>query len=181
MALPWLRILDAVLGLTDLARTTRRRAVAGQDRVGRPAPPGDSAVSSVETRLAALESEQIRHEQRAERLLKLALARQAGDREIARRRLQAAVAAASWIGTLFLAGRLAGGAAGPRVLLGAGWILLLAALGLSFAAEARVARALDEANETSPRPDDLMSGVSGAIAPWLIIAGLALAGAAALV
>jgi len=59
---------------------------------------------------------------RAERLLRLELLRQAGDREIGRLRLIAAVAVVSWLATLFVAARLIG-AGGPLWVAYLCWIL----------------------------------------------------------
>ena len=41
---------------------------------------------------------------------------------------------------------------GARVMLGAGWLLLLVALSLSFAAQARVARALARVDDPAGAP-----------------------------
>ena len=106
-----------------------------------------------------LEREQLERERvRAERMLKIELLRQAGDREIGRLRLMAGVAVGSWIGTLLFSTRLIGGPPGARIMLGAGWLLLLAALSLSFAAQSRVGRALARIDEPAARHDDLAAG-----------------------
>jgi hypothetical protein len=88
---------------------------------------------------------------------------------------------ATWIGTLFLARGLMGGAAGARVALGGGWALLLAALAAAFAAQSTVADALASLDEMGPRPGAVSSGVAGAVAPWLILIGLALVGLSVLI
>src|SRR5439155_14122125 len=109
--------------------------------------PTGRAVGHLETRLAGvvvaalkeafdrdsrrleLEREQLEADRlRTERALKLELLRQSGDREIGRLRLIAGVAVVSWIGTLFFSPRLVEGALSARLALGAGWLLLLAAL-----------------------------------------------------
>jgi hypothetical protein len=187
---PWLRILDAVLGLTDMAlRKAGTRSLQSEPREGLSL--GSPASGSLEQRLAGvvvaalkeafdrdhqrldLERQQMEAErQRAERALRLELARQAGDREIGRMRLLAGVAVASWLGTLFFSTRLIGGQMAARVALGAGWLLLLAALAAAFAGQSRVAAALAETDERSfGRP--LTGGGFGQTAPWLIVAGLA--------
>ena len=72
-------------------------------------------------------------------------------------------------------------------MLGAGWLLLLLALSLSFAAQARVGRALARMDEplatssTAARYDDLTSGAAGAFVPWLIVIGLGVIGLAVLI
>ena len=198
MPVPWLRILDVVIGVTDLARgrTSRARAEGpGPLAVGGP------ALGRLEARLAGvvvaalreafdrdsrrldLEREQMEAErQRAERALTLELLRQAGDREIGRLRLLAGVAVTGWIvGALFFSARLAAGGAGARAMLGAGETLLVAALAAVFVAQSRVTNALGRMDDVSRRGDELTSGISGAIAPWLIVSGLALLGIAVLV
>src|SRR3954471_11142623 len=122
MPVPWLRIIDTVLGVTDLART---RAPRSQSAATEQLAPGSRALGHLETRLAGvvvaalkeafdrdtrrleLEREQGGcQSMRAERALRLELLRQAGEREIGRLRLVAGVAVASWLGTLFFATRL---------------------------------------------------------------------------
>lgn len=194
MPVPWLQIIDAILAVTDLARgrSSRRPADA-------PAPLARASPGGLETRLAGvvvaalketfdrddrrleLEREQVEIErQRAERALKLELLRQAGDREIDRLRLIAGVAAAAWIGTLFFAARLIGGGVGARVVLAAGWLLLLVALALAFLAQSRVSAGLARIDAAMTGGRDLSSGISGALAPWFVVAGLALVGLAVL-
>jgi len=198
MAFPWLQVLDAVIGVTDLARSRKIRKMSQESasadsrhlEAG-----GRAGLGGLEARLAGvvvaalkeaferdthrleLEREQIEAERRrAERALALELRRQASDREIGRLRLLAGVAVASWIGTLFLSARLIGGSAGTRAALGAAWLLLLGAFASSFVAQSHVAAA-------ASRPDarDVDSSVAGAFALWLIVLGLALVGVAVLV
>lgn len=192
MAVPWLRILDVVIGATDLARSRKIRTLSDEQQQQQQlaAPPAGSVGGIVEARLASvvvaalkeafdrdtrrleLEREQANAErERAERALRLELRRQAGDREIGRLRLLAGVAVVSWLGTLFFSARLMGGPLGARVALGVGWMLLLAAVAASFSAQSRVAAALDVLT-----PDDRSTAsVAGdALTVWLIVAGLAL-------
>src|SRR5262252_132256 len=197
MALPWLQIIDAAIGVTDLVRSRRMRTMADQQGPQRDLEVAARTPGALEARLAGvmvaalkevfdrdtkrleLEREQAAIErERAERALRLELRRQAGDREIGRLRLLAGVASVCWLGTLFFSARLMGGPIGARVALGAGWALLLGAVAASFTAQAGVATALDSvASDTRP----LSSGVSGALAVWLIVAGLAGVGIAVLV
>src|SRR5690349_11101447 len=115
MAVPWLRLLDAAIGITDLARSRKIRTMADNQQQ---LEAGDRPVAgALETRLAGVvvaalkeafdrdarriefEREQAAAErERAERALRLELQRQAGDREIGRLRLLAGIAVASWIG-----------------------------------------------------------------------------------
>ena len=118
--------------------------------------------------------------ERAERVLRLELQRQAGDREIGRLRLIAASAVAIWIPTLFLVPRVPAG--GARLALGAGWFLLAAAVAASFTGQSRVTSALDalarDTGISSSRA--ITSGVAGQLTVLLVLAGLALIGMAAL-
>ena len=187
MAVPWLRILDAAVGVTDLARRVTRRPLADEPDLVEAARTG----GPLEARLAGvvvaalkeafdrdhqrleLERDQVEAErQRAERVLRLELMRQAADREVGRLRLIAGVAAASWLGTLFFASPLTDASVAARVTLGVGWLFLLGALGAAFAAQAVVVRALNRADDDRSGPGDLSSGAGGAAAPWLIVAGL---------
>ena len=195
---PWLRILDTALGLADLA--------LGRGSVRRP-PTGSAsdellrgAGGPLEQRLAGvvvaalkeafdrdhlrleLEREQIEAErQRAERALRLELLRQAADREIARLRLLAGLAVASWLGTLFFSARLVGGAPAARVSLGIGWLLLLSALAAAFAGQSRVANMLVAERDDHRLGAPPTGGALGQLAPWLIVTGLAVIALAVLV
>ena len=199
MAIPWLGLIDTLLDVANLALSRRSRRAANEAESSAVAGRGGGRLEARMTgvvvaalkevfdrdaRRLELEREQAEHERlRAERLLELELLRQAGDREIGRLRLMAGIAIGSWIGTLVFSARLAGGPAGARVMLGAGWVLLLVALSLSFAAQARVSRALarvDEALATTARRDDLTAGAAGASVPWLIVIGLGAIGLAML-
>jgi hypothetical protein len=186
---PWLRLLDVLIGVTDIARRTTR---PGADELVR-LTPGRRALGLLEARFAGvvvaalkeafdrdsrrleLEREQMEAErQRAERALHLELLRQAGDREIGRLRLVAGVAVASWIATLFLSTRLIGANLGAQIALGGGWALLVAALASAFVAQSRVADALSRMDEANDRREALRSGAAGRLSPWLIVIGLAL-------
>jgi hypothetical protein len=201
MPVPWLRILDAVIGVTDLARSrkmarmgeaettaaTEKELLRSESRLG----------SHLESRLAGvvvaalkeafdrdthrleLEREQLAAEhERAERALRLELFRQVVDREIGRLRLVAGVAVASWIATLFLALRLTGGRLRIRAAMGGGWILIIAAIAASFIAQSRAQRMLDRgASSTTEnlaaQPPDVGGGPA-TLAVWLLVLGLAL-------
>jgi hypothetical protein len=199
MALPWLGILDTAIDMATmaLARRARKRAdgddqrqlVAGGANPGVPATLETHLAGVVvaalkevferDTRRLDLEREQAEAERaRAERALRLELLRQAADREIGRLRLMAGVALASWLGTMVLAPRLAGGSVAGRVALGSGWLFLLAALACAFAGLSRVSRALVDAD--LGRDPALRVGPAGTLAAWFIIAGLGLLGAAML-
>jgi hypothetical protein len=197
MALPWLRILDVVIGVSDLARSRRMRTLTDeQQQQQQQLELGPGGRGALETRLAGvvvaalkeafdrdtrrleLERDQAAAErERAERALRLEMRRQAGDREIGRLRLLAGVAIVSWLGMLFFSSRLMGGPVGARVALGGGWTLLLAAVAAAFSAQARVAAALESPDNERP----ISSGPGGALAMWLIVVGLAVVGLSVLI
>lgn len=191
MAVPWLRLLDAVIGVTDLARSRRIRSLASDGESRAMAEAGGRAPGAFEARLAGvvvgalkeafdrdrhrldLEREQLEAERRrAERAQQLELLRQAADREIARLRLLAGLAVVVWLGSLLVLARAASLGLGARVTLGSGWLLLLAAIAASFSGQSSVARAVEK--DRTP-PETL-----GAAALWLTIAGLALVAITAL-
>ena len=208
MPLPWLQILDAVIGVTDIVRSRKIRSMANEreqqqqllETAGRaPETGGRAPAGGLEVRLAGVvvaalkeafdrdarriefEREQAAAErERAERALRLELQRQAGDREIARLRLIAAAAVAIWIATLFLVPHVAAG--GARLALGAGWILLGAAVAASFTGQSRVTSELDALARDVGVPSNraISAGMAGAMTIWLVLAGLALIGAAVL-
>ena len=187
MAFPWLRLLDAALGMTDIARRVTRKEEPTQLAPGVGGPGGalEARLAGVvvaalkeafdrDTRRLELERDQLEAERaRAEQALRAELRRQAGEREIGRLRLLSGVAVVSWLATLFFSSQLLGGGVAARAALGVGWLLLLVALGASFTAQTTVSDRLTGDGEVT-------SGAAGAAAPWLIIAGLAVIGVAVL-
>jgi hypothetical protein len=189
MAVPWLQLIDAGLGLMNFARGRKSAADADVPAGLEARRPG--VFGALENRLTGvvvaalkeafdrdarrldLEREALEMErQRAERALQLELLRQAAEREIGRLRLLAGVAAASFVGTLFFAARAIGAGVGGRVMIGLGWALLLGALGSAFAAQSQI--------EASLRRENPPSASAGQLAPWLIVAALGCIGIAAL-
>jgi hypothetical protein len=200
MALPWLGVIDTLIDVANLALTKKSRRSADETEssavAGRAGGQLEARMTGVvvaalkeafdrDANRLELEREQAERERlRAERMLRLELLRHAGDHEIGRLRLMAGIAIGSWIGTLFFSARLVGGPVAARVMLGGGWVLLLVALSLSFAAQAGVSRALARIDETvipTARRDDVTAGTAGALVPWLIVGGLALIGLAVLI
>src|SRR5262245_50684111 len=117
MAFPWLRLIDAAFGMSDIAR----RVAGGREAPPAPPAPATGAGGPLEARLAGvvvaalkeaferdtrrleLERDQIEAERaRAEQALRLELRRQTGERELGRLRLVGAIAVVSWRGALFL-------------------------------------------------------------------------------
>ena len=96
---------------------------------------------------------------RAEEALRLELRRQAIDRELARLRLLAGTALVGFIASIVILFIHQSGVP-SRIVLGAGWLLLLGALGAAFNAQARV---------NAERADQVDAG---ALPLWLMIAGL---------
>src|SRR5262245_12370250 len=181
MPLPWLRIIDGVLGATDLVRWVKGSPVAEDPVAG---------TNRLEARLAGvvvsalkeafdrdhqrleLERQRLDEErERADRLLRLEWLRQAGEREIGRLRVLAAAALVSWLGSLFLVARLTGGTSG-RIMLGLSWAFLLSALAASFSAQSRVARELGRMDDRA-QTSEVTGSLAGTLAQWLIVAGLA--------
>lgn len=198
MALPWLRALGLVLGIVDLVRRRkikrlREEQAALVERGRETFDPSDTSIAGVvdaavaqalsrDARRMALERERLDADRlRAERAAKMEAIRQAGDRELRRLRLLTAIAVASWIGTLLAAVRLASGASGARVAMGGAWMLLLTAIALSFAAQARVADLLARPDEGGSTRPGAMRSLLGHMATAFLIAGLAMAGLAILV
>jgi hypothetical protein len=104
---------------------------------------------------------------RAEQALRLELRRQAADRELGRLRLLAGAALVGWIASvaMFAAG-IGGASLGSRVVVAAGWLFLLGALGMAFTAQGQVSAATAEGDRPVTPPAAQMS-------LWLLMAGLA--------
>jgi hypothetical protein len=195
MPIPWLHIIDALIGVTDFARSRTRPTPVDPDQQLQLDPGRAGPLGGLETRLAGvmvaalkeafdrdtrrLELERATLEgerERAERALRLELRRQAGDREIGRLRLLAGIAVASWIGTLFFSARALAGGVGPRLALGGAWLLMLLSFAAAFVGQSRVAESLARTDDP-----DFGSGTVGAVALWLIVSGLALVGLSVLI
>jgi hypothetical protein len=113
-----------------------------------------------------LERAQLDEERRrAEQALRQEVRRQAAERELSRLRLLAVVSLAGWIASvgLFAAG-LAGASVIARVLLAAGWLLLLGALGAAFTAQGAVGGSDVDRPVATP---------TAHLSLWLLMAGLA--------
>jgi len=200
MALPWLGILDAAIGMANMALARRAKGRADDEEARQLVAGGTNpgALGTLDTHIAGvvvaalkevfdrdsrrleLEREMAEAErQRAERALRLELRRQTSDREIGRLRLLAGVAVVSWLGTMLLSVRVIDASVLARVALGSGWAVLLAALACAFVGLSRVSRAL--ADPDPGRDTPLEPGPAGAWAAALIVAGLGLVGAAVLI
>jgi hypothetical protein len=191
MPLPWLRIIDGVLGATDVVRWVR----GGQPST-EVAPSGGGAIGALETKLAGTvvaalkevfdrDSERLENERRlaeearlrAERALRLELLRQAGEREIARLRMLTGVAVAGLAGTAILAARLAAHAPLARTLFAIGIIAFIVALAGSLSGQAHVSKALGGGNDRVPADDVTRSpGGNAALVAVLLAMLLVLGG-----
>src|SRR5262245_26336847 len=207
MAVPWLRILDVVIGVTDLARSRKIRQAAEQtgqmdaqqaleqSRQGNLPGGLEARLAGVvvaalkeaferDTRRLELERAQLEAErERAERALRLELRRQTADREIGRLRLLAGVAAGSWIVTLLVSVtmRRLNGPAGMDVPVGpriaVGGGWLLLLLAFATALMAQ-----SQVAEALTRDDSrLDAGPLGGLSLAFIVAGLAFVGLAVLI
>lgn len=108
---------------------------------------------------------------RLERAMRLERLRQSGDREIARMRLMAATAIVGWAATLFLATPMLA-TVGGRIMLGAGWTILLVALACMFSEQTRLARVMTAGDDRLSIESAMAPGLAGTAAPWLLTAGL---------
>lgn len=180
MALPWLRLIDGVLGAREIARAVRNRAVdtATDARTAALEPLTGVVVGALREAFNRdsdrLELERLRLDEERRRALeamRLEMLRQAADREISRLRFLSIVAFAGLLGSLFFVARLAGGETFARVALGTGWLCLLSALAATFAAQAHVGRLIAGAHTRTPAAD-LTATPGASAAPWLIVAGL---------
>ena len=112
-----------------------------------------------------LERAQLEEERRrAEEALRLELRRQTVDRELSRLRLLGGTALVGWIASVVGFAVHAGAASvAARVVMGGGWMLLLAALATAFTAQGRVGGRVFDKNQSIE---------SSATSLWLLIAGL---------
>jgi hypothetical protein len=195
MPIPWLRIIDALLGAGNfaLARRLEQRSTDAHDLERRGLYSGSLEARMANVVVAALkevfdrdsrriefEREQAEAErQRAERALRLELCRQAAERETARLRVLTGVTVVAAIGALYVSVQLIGHAIGSRVVLGAAWLVLLAALVATFAGQSAVGRAV--ASFDPDRDSALRTPGAASLAGWLAAVGLALVAAAVLV
>ena len=115
-----------------------------------------------------LERAQIAEERRrAEEALRLELRRQAIDREVGRLRLLAGAAVVGWIASIVMfAVRVASSSTAARVMVAAGWLLLLGALAAAFTAQSKAGAGMTD-ERVSPTSAD------GTASLWMLVAGLA--------
>lgn len=197
MPIPWLRVLDVVVGLTDLARRVNRQPATSRESTADPSSLNalQAVTAPVEARLtgvvvAALkeafdrdhqrlqfEREQREEERkRGERLLRLELVRQAGDRELTRLRLIAGLAALTWMGAIAMASVTDHFGSVARAMLVGGSMCLLAALASAFLAQSAVADGLAHLQDPGQLLTPPSGGAASIAALWLLVVGLAVIG-----
>ena len=187
----WMRVFDTVSGLVQVAGRLGRPGVG--DPAGLQTTTTGGPLGQLETRLAGvvvaalkeafdrdsarleLERSQIEAERRrAEEAVRAELRRQAADRLLGQLRLVAMMAMGTWALSAALGVWLPGMREGaPRILLGTGWLLAIAALGSAFAGWQSIS-AWSAASQGGVA-DSPRSGMM-AVAPWLLIASLVLTG-----
>jgi hypothetical protein len=189
MPIPWLRLLDIALGVTNLAQSRAARADEELEHGAGASVHHDPGLASVVAaalrevferdarRMQMLREKVEADRQRAERALRVELLSRAADREAGRLRLLAGCALASWIGTVIAMIWLNSDSLAVRVLLGSGMLLQLA----SFASALLVHTTLSDPLEVLATTDDMTrrKGIAGLdVALWLLIVGLVLVGVA---
>ncbi len=186
--LQWAAAFDTVSTLAKMARRAGQGAVDGLAG-NPPGTPGPIEAGLAGVLVAALKEafdrDSVRMEmersqldaerRRAEELLRAELRRQAADRILAQLKLVAVIAVGTWALSAVLGVLMPGMREGlPRVLLGAGWVFALAALGSAFAAWQHVS--LHSADPASGGAA-VLDHAAAMYAPWLLITALALTGA----
>lgn len=190
----WAGVIDTVGGLVQIARRFRQGTTEGLSSA--PSLGASGGLGQVEARLAGvvvaalkeafdrdsvrmdMERAQIDAERaRAEAALRAELRRQAADRVLGQLRLIAIMAAGAWALSAALGVWLPGMRDGvPRLLLGAGWLLGLGALGAAFTGWQQVS-----VRSTDTSPDAAaVDHWATVVTPWLLIGALALTGASLL-
>ena len=188
----WMRVIDTVSNLVQLTGRVRQPP----DSPAGPLAAG-GAIGQLETRLAGvvvaalkeafdrdrvrmdLERTQMESErQRAEEALRAELRRQAAERSLSQLRLVAIMAIATWMLSAALGVFLPGMREGtPRLLMGSGWGLAIAALGCAFAAWQHVSVWSADARGSAEVPHH----PAAIAAQWLLLLALALTASALLV
>jgi len=189
----WLRLFDAASEVAKLARRVRRPELPPETAAG-----GSGPLAQMETRLAgvvvaalkeAFDRDRARMDferahldaerERAEQALRAELRRQAADRALGHVRTIAVMTIGVWMLSAALAVWMPGMRIGAaRYVLGAGWVCALGALGCAFTGWQHITiwSAGDVGGSTAASP-----GFAERAAPWLLLASMALVGAALLV
>jgi hypothetical protein len=189
MPIPWLRLLDIALGVTNLAQSRIARVEEEAEHAAGASAPHDPGLAGVlasalhevferDARRMQMQRERFEADRlRAERALRVELLARAADREAGRLRLLAGCALVSWIATVIAIVWLNSDSLAVRVLIGSAMLLQLA----SFASALLVHTTLSDPLEVLATIDDMTrrKGMTGLdVALWLLIAGLVLVGVA---
>jgi len=182
MPLPWLKLIDVALGVTDLARARRggeaqleKRTAGALQTLGGVVVAALKEAFDRDARQIELERERFEAErERAERAERLERARQAGEREIGRLRFIGGVAVAGGVAEL-LALRVVASGVASRAVAVVSLLLFVGALAASLAGQSRAAAWIVRGDELPQWRDVRLSGPAGAAASWLVVVGLALA------
>jgi hypothetical protein len=189
----WMRVIDTVAGLVQMTGRGRRT----EEPTGLQSASGGGPLGLIEARLAGvvvaalkeafdrdsarLEMERTHIEaerQRAEAALQAELRRQAADRVLGQLRLVALMAIGTWALSAALGAWLPGMRDGlSRLLLGAGWVFVIGALGSAFAGWQQISRWSSDSRSLAvslPEPG------AAVFAPWLLLLALALTAASLL-
>ena len=189
----WMRVLDTVSGLVQMTGRFRR----GADGPGGDLTTGGGPLGQLETRLAgvvvaalkeAFDRDRARldlerahmdaERQRAEEALRAELRRQAADRALGQLRVIAIMAIAIWMLSAALLVWLPGiGSVVPKLLMGGGWALSIAALGCAFSAWQHVSTWSADSQAAAP-PGTIDAAARAA--PWLLLGSVTLIGASLL-
>ena len=189
----WMRVLDTVSGLVQMSGRFRTPPDAGVPSTTGAAGP----LGQLEARLAgvvvaalkeAFDRDRVRMDleraqmdaerQRAEEALRAELRRQAAERALAQLRMVAIMAFVIIMLSAAVGVWLPGmQAALPKILMGTGWAVSIAALGCAFTAWQHVSSwSADVREATSGNPNH----AAAMAAPWLLLASLVLIGASLL-
>ena len=186
--LQWAAAIDTVSTLAKMVRRAGQGAVDGLAS-NPPGTPGPVEAGLAGVLVAALKEafdrDSVRMEmersqldaerRRDEELLRAELRRQAADRILAQLKLVAVIAVGTWALSAVLGVLMPGMREGlPRLLLGAGWVFALGALGSAFAAWQHVS--LHSADPASGGAA-VLDHAAAMYAPWLLLTALALTGA----
>lgn len=183
------KAFDAVISFHDATRRVRGDPPPERTTIAATAATSGGLAGQLEARLtgvvvaalkeafdrdrARLELERTHLEEqrrRAEEAMRMELSRQAADRELGRLRLLAGAALVGWIASVVvLLVRIATMTTVARAVVIVSWVLLLGALGAAFSAQSRV-------GPSAADSDAKHVGRAGAIATWMLIAGLGVSG-----
>jgi hypothetical protein len=191
MAIPWLKVINGVLGVTDVVRVMRGQNDAPQsEEIASPrfeqrlagvvvsalkeTFDRDSARMQLEQQRLDEERQRLEDERlRAERAMRLELLRQAGDHEIGRQRLVAGLSLVGLLAALAVVAVRSGPGMGFRVAVALGAVMLIGALAAAVTAQGDVAQALGRGDDRA-LPGEIVDSSAGKASLWLVVAGLAL-------